>query len=70
MSDDEKNIPTTSSFDDDLTLPKATAEKLIKGSYIFTIRAIRLITYTEMLPPELTIAKETRDLLIECCVGT
>lgn len=31
MSDDEKNIPTSSSFDDDLTLPKATAEKLIKG---------------------------------------
>ncbi|EIM21217.1 histone-fold-containing protein [Wallemia mellicola] len=52
MSDDEKNIPTASSFDDDLTLPKATAEKLIK----------------EMLPPELTVAKETRDLLIECCV--
>ncbi|EOR04995.1 hypothetical protein E3P77_00458 [Wallemia ichthyophaga] len=52
MSDDEKNIPTSSSFDDDLTLPKATAEKLIK----------------DMLPPELTVAKETRDLLIECCV--
>ncbi|CAG8538051.1 33590_t:CDS:2 [Gigaspora margarita] len=39
--------------DDDLSLPKATVTKLI----------------TEMLPPDINCAKDTRDLLIDCCVA-
>ncbi|KAI0069037.1 histone-fold-containing protein [Artomyces pyxidatus] len=38
--------------DDDLSLPKATVAKMI----------------TELLPADVTCAKETRDLVIECCV--
>ncbi|KAG8928528.1 negative cofactor 2 transcription regulator complex subunit ncb2 [Tulasnella sp. 419] len=38
--------------DDDLSLPKATVHKLIG----------------DLLPPDTTCSKETRDLIIECCV--
>jgi len=38
--------------DDDLSLPKATVTKLI----------------SEMMPDDITCAKDTRDLLIDCCV--
>ncbi|ETW84343.1 hypothetical protein HETIRDRAFT_313507 [Heterobasidion irregulare TC 32-1] len=38
--------------DEDLSLPKATVAKMI----------------TELLPDDVTCAKETRDLVIECCV--
>ncbi|KAF4574767.1 negative cofactor 2 transcription regulator complex subunit ncb2 [Pleurotus pulmonarius] len=38
--------------DDDLSLPKATVTKMI----------------AELLPEDVTCAKETRDLVIECCV--
>ncbi|KAF8505509.1 histone-fold-containing protein [Russula emetica] len=38
--------------DDDLSLPKATVAKMI----------------TELLPNDVACAKETRDLIIECCV--
>ncbi|WBW72986.1 transcription regulator Ncb2 [Schizosaccharomyces osmophilus] len=38
--------------DDELSLPKATVQKMV----------------SEMLPEDLTFTKETRDLLIECCV--
>jgi len=38
--------------DDELTLPKATVYKCIQ----------------ELLPQDLTCSKETRDLIIECCV--
>ncbi len=38
--------------DDDLSLPKATVQKLV----------------SEMLPSDVSFARETRDLLIECCV--
>lgn len=37
---------------DDLSLPKATVQKII----------------SEISPSDLTFSKETRDLLIECCV--
>ncbi|KAL7746870.1 negative cofactor 2 transcription regulator complex subunit ncb2 [Sorochytrium milnesiophthora] len=37
--------------DDELCLPRATVTKLVH----------------EMLPPDMSIAKETRDLLIDCC---
>jgi len=39
-------------IDDELSLPKATVAKMI----------------SELLPPEVSCAKETRDLVIECCV--
>ncbi|EMR09593.1 negative cofactor 2 complex subunit beta [Pneumocystis murina B123] len=39
-------------IDDELSLPKATVQKLV----------------SEMIPPDLVFAKETKDLLIECCV--
>jgi len=38
--------------DDDLSLPKATVYKLIG----------------DLLPPDMSCSKETRDLVIECCV--
>jgi len=38
--------------DEDLSLPKATVAKMI----------------TELLPNDVSCAKETRDLVIECCV--
>ncbi|THV03315.1 histone-fold-containing protein [Dendrothele bispora CBS 962.96] len=38
--------------DDDLSLPKATVAKMI----------------TELLPSDVVCSKETRDLVIECCV--
>ncbi|KAF9449906.1 TATA binding protein-associated phosphoprotein [Macrolepiota fuliginosa MF-IS2] len=38
--------------DDDLSLPKATVSKMI----------------SELLPNDIVCAKETRDLVIECCV--
>jgi len=38
--------------DDDLSLPKATVAKMI----------------SELLPAEVTCSKDTRDLVIECCV--
>ncbi|KAJ7638632.1 histone-fold-containing protein [Roridomyces roridus] len=41
-----------SGADDDLSLPKATVAKMI----------------TELLPNDVVCAKETRDLVIECCV--
>ncbi|SAM01250.1 hypothetical protein [Absidia glauca] len=49
MSDNERSGSAT---DDDLSLPKATVQKLIN----------------EMMPEDVVCAKDTRDLLIECCV--
>ncbi|RKP08116.1 histone-fold-containing protein [Thamnocephalis sphaerospora] len=46
------DIETSGGADDDLSLPKATVQKLIN----------------EMMPADISCAKETRDLLIECCV--
>ncbi|GAK64820.1 histone-fold-containing protein [Moesziomyces antarcticus] len=53
MSDDEHfGSAGAAAVDDELSLPKATVQKLI----------------SELLPKEVTCSKETRDLLIECCV--
>ncbi|KAI8142083.1 histone-fold-containing protein [Fennellomyces sp. T-0311] len=49
MSDTERTGPTG---DDDLSLPKATVQKLIN----------------EMMPQDVVCTKEARDLLIESCV--
>ncbi|OZJ03312.1 hypothetical protein BZG36_02262 [Bifiguratus adelaidae] len=50
MSDSEGR--GTSGVDDELSLPKATVQKLI----------------TEMMPDDIVCAKDTRELLIDCCV--
>lgn len=55
MSDDDERISGSGGAvagDDELSLPKATVQKLI----------------SEMLPNDISCAKDTRDLLIECCV--
>ncbi|KAI8639649.1 histone-fold-containing protein [Parasitella parasitica] len=49
MSDNERTGPNG---DDELSLPKATVQKLIN----------------EMMPDDIVCAKDTRDLLIDCCV--
>ncbi|CAO3589584.1 unnamed protein product [Absidia cylindrospora] len=50
MSDNER---AGSTLDNDLSLPKATVQKLIN----------------EMIPDDIVCSKDTRDLLIDCCVG-
>ncbi|EGF84205.1 hypothetical protein BATDEDRAFT_8480 [Batrachochytrium dendrobatidis JAM81] len=50
--DDDLHSPSHGGGDEDLSLPKATMTKLIQ----------------ELLPPDITCAKETRDLLTDCCV--
>ncbi|PSR73680.1 hypothetical protein PHLCEN_2v10599 [Hermanssonia centrifuga] len=52
MSDHEGHGGGLPPSDEDLSLPKATVAKMI----------------TELLPKEVACAKETRDLIIECCV--
>ncbi|KAG1121653.1 hypothetical protein G6F42_012223 [Rhizopus arrhizus] len=51
MSDNERTGPNG---DDELSLPKATVQKLIN----------------EMMPDDIVCAKDTRDLLIDCCVAS
>ncbi|KAI9207066.1 TATA binding protein-associated phosphoprotein [Polychytrium aggregatum] len=52
MADDDFDGASGGMGDEDLTLPKATVAKLIQ----------------EMMPADVVCAKETRDLLVECCV--
>uniref|UniRef100_A0A8H7XWW8 Transcription factor CBF/NF-Y/archaeal histone domain-containing protein n=1 Tax=Psilocybe cubensis TaxID=181762 RepID=A0A8H7XWW8_PSICU len=52
MSDREGHSGGGAPTDDDLSLPKATVAKMI----------------AELLPNDVVCAKETRDLVIECCV--
>ncbi|KAH9951813.1 histone-fold-containing protein [Amylocystis lapponica] len=52
MSDREGHTGGLPASDEDLSLPKATVVKMI----------------TELLPSDVSCAKETRDLVIECCV--
>lgn len=35
--------------------------------YLFTATMTKIIK--EMLPPDVRVARDTQDLLIECCVG-
>ncbi|KAF9076418.1 histone-fold-containing protein [Rhodocollybia butyracea] len=49
---DREGLSAAPGNDDDLSLPKATVAKMI----------------TELLPKDVVCAKETRDLVIECCV--
>ncbi|KAJ7774356.1 histone-fold-containing protein [Mycena maculata] len=52
MSDRDGTSGGAPPSDEDLSLPKATVAKMI----------------TELLPTDVVCAKETRDLVIECCV--
>ncbi|WFD44610.1 negative cofactor 2 transcription regulator complex subunit ncb2 [Malassezia psittaci] len=53
MSDDERDFGGGGGAEDEeLSLPKATIQKLIQ----------------DYLPSDMSCAKDTRDLLIECCV--
>ncbi|KAG6833778.1 negative cofactor 2 transcription regulator complex subunit ncb2 [Tephrocybe sp. NHM501043] len=52
MSDREGHSGGPPPTDDDLSLPKATVAKMI----------------SDLLPNDVVCAKETRDLVIECCV--
>lgn len=53
MSDDERDFGGSGApEDEELSLPKASIQKLIQ----------------DYLPSDISCAKETRDLLIECCV--
>ncbi|KAI5120919.1 hypothetical protein M0805_002899 [Coniferiporia weirii] len=49
---DREGASGAAAIDDELSLPKATVAKMI----------------SELLPNDVTCAKETRDLVIECCV--
>ena len=60
--------------DEDLSLPKATVAKMISGMCLWLfVHSHKFgfpnVTLSELLPNEVTCAKETRDLVIECCVG-
>eukprot|EP00899_Mesostigma_viride_P014713 jgi/Mesvir1/23242/Mv09243-RA.1 len=52
MDDDEMDTSRPSGRGGEVTLPKATMSKIIR----------------EMVPADIRIANDTRDLLIECCV--
>lgn len=75
MSDNEGHggLPPS---DDDLSLPKATVAKMISGengSHVcHSLRVAHGFTtfcHAEFLPKDVSCSKETRDLIIECCVG-
>ncbi|KAG6886072.1 hypothetical protein C0993_004062 [Termitomyces sp. T159_Od127] len=53
MSDHEGHSGGPPTTDDDLSLPKATVAKMI----------------SDLLPNDVVCAKETRDLVIECCAN-
>ena len=61
--------------DDDLSLPKATVAKMITGALYIGFTSFHCIVASpnlicaELLPKDVVCAKETRDLIIECCVG-
>jgi hypothetical protein len=73
MSDREGHSGGVPGTDEDLSLPKATVAKMIAGALVinlnFSKHLTRFCVGIELLPNDLACAKETRDLVIECCVG-
>ena len=82
MSDREGHSGGAGGPDEDLSLPKATVAKMISGkvvsriirpffSFLLRLRRANTLFFclAELLPNDVTCAKETRDLVIECCVG-
>lgn len=60
--------------DDELSLPKATVQKLIAGEPSVSTAPVSTQAdgcqfYSEILPKDILSSKESRDLIIECCVG-
>jgi hypothetical protein len=60
--------------DEDLSLPKATVAKMITGAsslISFSVQYAQFLRVAgpELLPSDVGCVKETRDLVIECCVG-
>ena len=77
MSDNEGHSGAPPS-DEDLSLPKATVAKMISGTLasimdyahsFLTLFIYGCVFRIELLPKDVTCAKDTRDLVIECCVG-
>lgn len=71
MSDHEGHSGAPGS-DEDLSLPKATVAKMITGTKSIAVHHCPVFNQwrlSELLPSDVTCAKETRDLVIECCVG-
>jgi hypothetical protein len=69
MSDREGNSGGAPPTDDDLSLPKATVAKMITGTRRSQSPSWWRSHTVELLPNDVVCAKETRDLVIECCVG-
>lgn len=53
MSDTEERLGGSGGNDDEVSLPRATVQKLIQ----------------ELLPSDMSVAKEVKDLIIEACTG-
>lgn len=67
---DREGLSGAPGNDDDLSLPKATVAKMITGLYLLLlIFRSPCSSFVELLPKDVVCAKETRDLVIECCVG-
>lgn len=72
MSDNERTGPNG---DDELSLPKGKKREKLgfqKGisniSFCVFIATVQKLI-NEMMPDDIVCAKDTRDLLIDCCVG-
>lgn len=70
MSDTERSGP---SMDDELSLPKGMVICCITNFSVLLNRSSLIATVqkliNEMMPEGIICAKDTRDLLIDCCVG-
>ena len=66
MSDHEGPVA-----EDDVGLPKATVFKLISGPSHLPLpkSTLELIRPAEMLPEDISCAKDAKELIVECCVG-
>lgn len=65
---------TGAHVDDELSLPKGTSIRKYMASWHRLILDLSVATVlkiiSEMLPPDMACAKETRDLIHDCCIGT
>lgn len=70
MDEDYDQIPS-STADDDLSLPKGKINNWNIGNILFFIQILATVTkmIQEMLPLGISCPRETRDLLLDCCVG-
>ena len=77
---DREGPSGSAALDDELSLPKATVAKMIGGTvhslFFLSLMLISCVVHIpgtfgklELLPNDVSCAKETRDLIIECCVG-